>query len=380
MLSSIPCGDLELNLAHPHGTPTLVPSEGLEQQLDLRLDPLWKEPQTNAEPQRLAVHLHVHYLDTLAPLLDALHRCREGLADYDLWVSTDSSAKASAIRSSIEAEAQVRVCANRGRNLGPLLTTLWPELKTYDLLLHLHGKRSVESDLGVSWRQELLNTLLADSATVLHLRQSFARDNSLGLVMPQPPELIRPYLNWGANFEMAALLAERMERPLKRSAVLVFPAGMMFWCRPAALEPLKGLCQELPHEPLAVDGTSLHALERLVVHSCEQAQLRWRLLCRQAPVAVSSEPATLSVWEAQPADYFQATASMAARLRQEHEQRTCAETNLARCQEHISEADSKLRTLMQQVAERDELLHTIRRSLSWKLTRPLRWLKARVGT
>ena len=98
MLSSIPCGDLELNLAHPCGTPTLVPSEGLEQQLDLRLDPLWKQPQTTAEAQRLAVHLHVHYLDTLAPLLDALHRCRDGLADYDLWVSTDSSAKASAIR------------------------------------------------------------------------------------------------------------------------------------------------------------------------------------------------------------------------------------------------------------------------------------------
>ena len=389
MLSSIPCGDLELNLAHPYGTPTLVPSEGLEQQLDLRLDPLWKKPQTTAEAQRLAVHLHVHYLDTLEPLLDALHRCRDGLADYDLWVSTDSSAKASAIRSRIDAAAQVRVCANRGRNLGPLLTTLWPELKTYDLLLHLHGKRSVESDLGVSWRQELLNTLLSDSATVQQLRQSFARDDSLGLVMPQPPELIRPYLNWGANFEMAALLAEGLQRPLRRSAVLVFPAGMMFWCRPAVLKPLTGLCQELPPEPLAVDGTSLHALERLVVHSCEQAQLRWRLLCRQAPSPASGKPATLSVWEAQPADYLQATASMAARLRQEHEQRTCGATNLARCQEqleqHISEAserliaaDSQLRNLVQQVAERDELLHAIRRSLSWKLTRPLRWLKARV--
>ena len=389
MLSSIPCGDLELNIGHPHGTPTLVPSTGLEARLDLRLDPQWQQTGNQTSPQRLAVHLHVHYLDTLAPLLEALHRCREGLADYDLWVSTDSSAKASAIRSSIEGEVQVRVCSNRGRNLGPLLSSLWPELKAYDLLLHLHGKRSVESDLGVSWRQELLTTLLPDSATVQQLRQSFQRDDSLGLVMPQPPELIRPYLNWGMNFEMAALLAERLKRPLQRSAVLLFPAGTMFWCRPAALAPLTGLCQELPPEPLAVDGTSLHALERLVVHSCEQAQLRWRLLCSQAPALASSEPATLSVWDAQPADYLQATAAMAARLRQEYEQRTCAETNLARCQEqleqHIAEAsesltaaDQQIRALMQQVAERDEHLHAIRRSLSWKLTRPLRWLKALV--
>ena len=375
MLNSIPCGDLELNLAHPHASPTLVPSEALEQRFDLRLDPQWGQPSNPASPQRLAVHLHVHYLDTLAPLLDALHHCHEGLADYDLWVSTDSSAKASAIRSSIEDEVRVRVCSNRGRNLGPLLTTLWPELKAYDLLLHLHGKRSVESNLGVSWRQELLTTLLPDSATVQQLRQCFERDNSLGLVMPQPPELIRPYLNWGANFEMAALLAERLQRQLQRSAVLLFPAGMMFWCRPAALEPLRGLCQELPPEPLAVDGTSLHALERLVVHSCEQAQLRWRLLCRQAPAPGSVESATLSVWDAQPAAYLQATAAMAARLRQEYEQRTCAETNLARSQAQLEDADQQIRSLMQQLAERDERLHAIRRSLSWKLTRPLRWLK-----
>ena len=389
MLSSIPCGDLELNLAHPHGSPTLVPSEALEQRLDLRLDPQWGQPATASGPQRLAVHLHVHYLDTLEPLLEAVNRCWGALAGCDLWVSTDSSAKASAIRSSIEGEAQVRVCSNRGRNLGPLLTTLWPELKGYDLLLHLHGKRSVESDLGESWRQKLLNTLLPDSATVQQLRQIFERDASLGLVMPQPPELIRPYLNWGANFEMAALLAEGLQRPLHRSGVLVFPAGMMFWCRPAALEALTGLCQELPPEPLAVDGTSLHALERLVVHSCEHAGLHWRLLCGQAAAPIGGTVTSLSVWEAQPAAYLQATALLAARLRQEHEQRICAETNLARCndqleqhitaaEEQLRAADQQIRALMQQVAERNERLHAIRRSLSWKLTRPLRWLRARV--
>ena len=397
MLSSIPCGDLELNLAHPHGSPTLVPSAALEQRLDLRLDPQWGQSQTSTGPQRLAVHLHVHYLDTLDALLDALTRCREALTGCDLWVSTDSSAKTITIRNSIDGSTlrevlnavQVRVCSNRGRNLGPLLTALWPELKGYDLLLHLHGKRSVESDLGESWRQKLLNTLLPDSATVQQLRQIFERDASLGLVMPQPPELIRPYLNWGANFEMAALLAKRLQRPLHRSGVLVFPAGMMFWCRPAALEELTGLCRDLPPEPLAVDGTSLHALERLVVHSCEQARLRWRLLCRQAPAPGSVEPAQLSVWEAQPAAYLQAMAAMAAKLREEYEQRTCAESNLARCQaqmeqhiaaaeEQLQAADQQIRTLMQQVAERDERLHAIRRSLSWKLTRPLRWLRARV--
>ena len=407
MLSSIACGDLELNLAHPHGSPTLVPSSGLEQRLDLRLDPHWTAEAGNGNnaDQSVAVHLHVHYLDTLEPLLEALRRCEEGLSGSDLWVSTDSSAKASAIRSAIEASAmhqafrriQLRVCSNRGRNLGPLLSELWPELSGYNLLLHLHGKRSVESDLGQSWRQELLATLLPDSPTLLGLRHSMARNSQLGLVMPQPPELIRPYLNWGTNFDLAALLAEQLGRPLHRDAVLVFPAGMMFWCRPAALAPLAGLCQglpELPPEPLAVDGTSLHALERLVVHSCEQAGFRWRLLCQHHEP--SGEPADLSVWPTQPGAYLQSTALMAARLRQEYEQRRCTETNLAQCSEQLARhiatadeqlraadeqlkaADEQLRTLITRVAERDQRLEAMSSSLSWKLTRPLRWLKRRV--
>ena len=37
MLSSIPCGDLALNITHPHGMPTLVPSPALEQHWDWRM-------------------------------------------------------------------------------------------------------------------------------------------------------------------------------------------------------------------------------------------------------------------------------------------------------------------------------------------------------
>lgn len=394
MLKPIGCGDFELNLTHPHGTPTLVPSVGLEQQLDLRnAAPPAGDP-SPAGP--LAVHLHVHYLDTLPLLLEALLRCRDGLSRFDLWISTDRSEKASVIRSQVEAsplhqqlgQLQVRVCSNRGRNLGPLLNTLWPELRGYALLLHLHGKRSLETDLGESWRQELLHTLLPESATVADLRRRLNSPSPIGLVMPQPPALIRPYLNWGNNFELAAQLAGQLNRNLHRDALLAFPAGMMFWCQPAALEPLAQLCAglpELPPEPLAVDGTSLHALERLVAHSCEQAGYHWRMLCREVPTAGHPQD-ELSVWRSAADAYLQATALMAAQLREEHSQRICAETNLQRCSEQLDQhirdtdqqlqdADQQLQTLMAQVSERDQRLEAMARSLSWRLTRPLRWRK-----
>ena len=46
-----------------------------------------------------------------------------------------------------------------------------------------------------------------------------------------------------------------------------FPVGTMFWARPEALAPLLRLglnLDDYPDEPLPVDGTILHALERLL--------------------------------------------------------------------------------------------------------------------
>ena len=46
-----------------------------------------------------------------------------------------------------------------------------------------------------------------------------------------------------------------------------FPVGTMFWTRPDALKPFNrlNLCSDdFPAEPLPIDGTLLHALERLI--------------------------------------------------------------------------------------------------------------------
>jgi lipopolysaccharide biosynthesis protein len=383
MLSHIPCGDLDFNLAHPSGTPTLVPSCGLEQRLDFRCHTAdHNTPSPATEPLRLAVHLHVYYLEALDALLGQLNHCSAGLGRFDLWISTDSSAKASTIRLQVEATGlsqmerlEIRVVANRGRNLGPLLVDLWPELRGYGLLLHLHGKQSVETSLGPAWFQDLLRTLLPDAGTVQQLREHWAHEPSLGLMMPQPPELLRPYLNWGNNFEAAQQLALNWDRPaLSRDAVLLFPAGMMFWCQPAALEPLAQLLQglpELPPEPLPVDGTSLHALERLVGHSCEVAGLEWRLIT-QKQTSPRPPATTVSLWQHQREAFQQATALLAARARQQAEELACCQQNFASCQEQLQAliVDSDLQ--LKAAAGR---LEQLERSWSWRLTAPLRNLR-----
>ena len=404
MLNSIPCGDLELNISHPHGMPTLVPSPALEQRLDWRLqqasETATSSEQTGAETDTsplppMAVHLHVHYLETLPTLLKALGDCRSGLQDLRLWISTDTSAKANAITAAVQQSmiaeqattTKVRVCPNRGRNLGPLLQHLWPELKQEALVLHLHGKRSLETDLGTAWLDQLLQRLLPDGDTVLALRQQFHNDPKLGVAMPQPPALIRPYLNWGNNFELARQLAKPMGGHLHRDAVLVFPAGGMFWVRPAALAPLTqciNRLETLPPEPLPVDGSSLHAMERLVAHACEVSGHHWRLAC-QTPAATTSEIGSISVLESRPDDFQQATSLLASRCRQTEEMLLCSETNLERCNaqldQQIEAADQQLREADKQLREADTTIRGLNHqvmvmasSWGWKLTCLLRKL------
>ena len=391
MPSSIPCGDLALNITHPHGMPTLVPSPALEQHWDWRLiqaqadGPNGSGPNANSLPP-LAVHLHVHYLETLPQLLAALNACRSGLQGLRLWISTDSSAKAQSITTTLQqhpiaeqvSSLSVRVCANRGRNFGPLLLQLWPELQQEALVLHLHGKRSRETNLGDAWLAQLLTCLLPDGDTVLALRQQFHSDPNLGVVMPQPPELIRPYLNWGMNFELARQLARAMGQQLHRDAVLVFPAGGMFWARPAALAPLTKCVQALetlPPEPLAVDGSSLHAIERLVAHACEGSGHHWRLACERHPAA-GSNISPLSVLTPLPDELQQATAFLAVQCRRLHH----LERSNQQLNQQLSKADSTIKELIQTLQARDQEIQSMASSWGWKLMRLWQRLLKRAGT
>ena len=223
---------------------------------------------------------------------------------------------------------------------------------------------------------------------MLALRQQFHNNPSLGVVMPQPPDLIRPYLNWGMNFELASQLAHGMGVRLHCDAVLAFPAGGMFWARPAALAPLSkslGSLETLPPEPLAVDGSSLHAIERLVAHACEASGHHWRLACEASPAA--SIASSLSVLTSQPEEFQQATSLLALHCRQLQtscEQKEadllCSETNLERCSQQLLQADSTIKELVQRLTERDQQIQTMANSWGWKLTRLWQRLWKRAGT
>ncbi len=230
---------------------------------------------------RAALHLHLHYPELAAEFVRRLSATRTKL---DVIVTTTSDERRLeieyAFRGYKAGSTRYIVTPNRGRDIGPFLTEVGRLVGAgeYDVVGHLHGKRSLAVDrgLGDRWRSYLLDTLLSGDA-VLAL---FARDPRLGLVFAED----RHCVGWSKNRSIATALAARLKPPPVLPEWPVFPIGTMFWARPAALAPLWALglgLQDFPPEPAAYDGTILHALERMLPAVCEAAGHGWCTVYRE---------------------------------------------------------------------------------------------------
>ncbi|MBQ9577970.1 MAG: hypothetical protein IJR28_00395, partial [Ottowia sp.] len=120
-----------------------------------------------------------------------------------------------------------------------------------------------ERELGDHWRAFLLENLLGSSSNRMMDRILGFMSNTptIGMVFPDDPNIV----GWTKNKPFAEALAERLgitELPENFS----FPIGTMFWARVDALRQFWSLglkWEDYPEEPLPLDGTTLHALERL---------------------------------------------------------------------------------------------------------------------
>ncbi|HLQ76047.1 MAG TPA: rhamnan synthesis F family protein, partial [Terriglobia bacterium] len=227
----------------------------------------------------VALHLHVFYPD-LAPII--MERLNDNRVRPDLFISVPSEA----VRKEIEYVArvykgltiQIQVVPNRGRDIGPLLTTFGPRLiEKYEYIGHFHTKKTADladSSAGEIWFSFLLENLIGGIGRMADvILNRMAEDRTIGIVFPDDPHAI----GWSGNHESACRLAVRMGLRQPTESHFNFPVGTMFWARSAALRPLFELnldWSDYPSEPLPYDGSMLHAIERLIPFVSEAAGFR----------------------------------------------------------------------------------------------------------
>ncbi|GGD14213.1 hypothetical protein GCM10011335_16240 [Aureimonas glaciei] len=231
----------------------------------------------------VGLHIHLHYAVVLDEILS---RLEVNETKPDLFVSTTSEKAASYIvkrlKSYRRGKVEVRLTPNRGRDIGPMLTEFGSELLGYDIIGHIHGKKSEAwnqmaggasaSDI---WREFLFQNLLGDRFRALDLIvQSFNNDKNLGLVFPEDPTVV----GWTENYKFAQAVAARIGMSPDLPKAIEFPTGNMFFARPAAIKPLfdgQFDWSDYPEEPIPYDGTILHAIERMTPLVCESQGFSW---------------------------------------------------------------------------------------------------------
>jgi hypothetical protein len=218
--------------------------------------------------QRVALHLHVYYLDLLPDILERLSR-NTICPDLFISVSTEDA------REQVKADMrdyrgriiEIQLVPNRGRDIGPFFTAFGQRLlDEYDFIGHVHTKKSVEVKdfaMGRDWYRFLLENLLGgeSGSMVDTIIAKMHADSSIGMVFPDDPHV----LGLGGNRVQSQKLAARIGMGALPEH-FNFPVGSMFWARTDALLPLMRLklgWDDYPEEPLPYDGSELHAIERL---------------------------------------------------------------------------------------------------------------------
>jgi len=226
-----------------------------------------------SEGFRVALHAHFYHAVTARDLATRLAR---NAVRCDVFLTTDTDVKADYVRAAFKehrGSVDIRLTPNVGRDMGPFLTGLETEIKSgdYDIFGHVHGKQSHDPQMGNVWREFLWDNLVGGAYPMTDvIAAAFDHQSDLGLIMAEDPHLA----GWDANRPTAEALATRMGIPLPLEDFLDFPLGNMFWARPEALQPLLNLAlgwSDYPVEPVAYDGTLLHALERIVPLVTRQA-------------------------------------------------------------------------------------------------------------
>lgn len=224
----------------------------------------------NTQPGRIAVQCHIFYPDLIDEFVAQLSTMP---FKFDVYISVTSEEAKQQCNlqfkkiKNIE-NLDVRVVPNRGRDIAPVFAEFGSALKQYDFICHIQSKKSLYNEgKTTGWREYLLNGLFGSESNVKRIFKAFKDDNSLGIIYPQVHHTL-PYMafTWLANKQQGSELCAKMGITCP-DGYFNFPAGSMFWARVDALAPLFNMdlsWQDFPEEKGQTDGTTAHAIERLL--------------------------------------------------------------------------------------------------------------------
>ena len=156
---------------------------------------------TMSDEHPIAALVHIFHEELAAEMRRYLERIPSRV---DVFISTADSEKKVKIEKTFANWAMgavdVRIVANRGRDLAPILVRFKDVIKSYDLTLHMHSKRSSHSPDSFYGVGIYLKPYSAMSPQSRASWTPFDKIQTLGMVGASHFGAIRNFVSWGTQF------------------------------------------------------------------------------------------------------------------------------------------------------------------------------------
>jgi predicted HAD superfamily hydrolase len=232
---------------------------------------------------KLGLHIHLFYLDQY---IEFLERLKDFPHPFDLYITIPDKNYEKLLyiyfTSKIIPNLKkliVILAANRGRDIAPWLIEMRNIHTEYDIFGHFHTKKNSDIGFGDEWRNYLLDNLLKKNV-VIDILNLFVNKKNLGLVYPPMYKDVYGVITSAGDppFQELDTVNKYLSKiglpEINNCNEIHFSVGTMFWYRPHALKRLfhDGLSyNDFPQEPVGINGTLAHAIERLPSYIAKNA-------------------------------------------------------------------------------------------------------------
>lgn len=226
--------------------------------------------------KKVAVIAHINYDDLVEECFRYLNNIPK---EVDVFINTKKDSTKQKIYQYIDfyhmKNCQVVMIGDRGREIRGLLIESRLVFQEYEYVCFVHDKKTTGNLknvlLGQKYMEQLWENTLKSRDYIYGCLSLLEENKNLGLLVPPPPyhdiNLGGGGNYWMKDYILTKSLAKRLNLTCKMSEnISPITLGTTFWCRTDALRPLYEHCfeeEDFPPEPVAMDGTLNHAIERI---------------------------------------------------------------------------------------------------------------------
>lgn len=249
----------------------------LNRALSLRyILPVSESNRRRLKKREAAVIAHINYDDLVEDCFEYLRNIPK---EIDIYINTKKESTKEKIYQCIHfynmENCQIVMIGDRGREIRGMLIESKEIFRKYEYVCFVHDKKTTGNLtnplLGKKFMELLWENTLKSEDYIYNCISLFEQNKHIGLLVPPPPyhdnNLGGVGSYWTSNYYQTQSLAKRLNLTCKISENFSpLTLGTTFWCRTSAMCPLYEYCfkeEDFPKEPMSMDGTLNHAIERI---------------------------------------------------------------------------------------------------------------------